>query len=263
MATRKHAIGTMTHVEFREWQDRDPVIIIPVASHEQHGPQDPMGDYVLAEKMALMAAEAAEAIVAPAVPFGYSDTFRCMPGGIQFRPETFRAVLEDVIDAFLPHGMRRILIFNGHHGNAALIHHVTHKVRREHGVIIPSLNFWGIVPASFPGIAGPPGGKGHGGEPMSSVYKHLCPGDVRPDLAAPATARPVLGLDARSLASVAFEGGQVEVPLVVTDINDLGMFGGDGLGATAEYGKAVVDHIVGYTARLVRYLRSRDPGAIA
>ena len=81
-------MGTITGGEARELYAANPVILLPMGSHEDQGPHAPMGDYLLAEKIAELAAlarhrrRARARVVAPVLPFGGADFFGPMPGGI-------------------------------------------------------------------------------------------------------------------------------------------------------------------------------------
>ncbi|MEM8662845.1 MAG: creatininase family protein, partial [Pseudomonadota bacterium] len=118
MTAQKHRLAEMTFREFEARLPERPVIIIPLGSQEEQGPACPMGDYRLTEIIADRVAERSDAIVAPIMPFGYADYFRTVPGGIALRPETFCAVLEDMVVNFLDHDLTKVLILNGHSGNA-------------------------------------------------------------------------------------------------------------------------------------------------
>ena len=54
--TPKVHMGTLTGDEGRAIYAQNPVILLPMGSHEDQGPHAPMGDYLLAEKMAELAA---------------------------------------------------------------------------------------------------------------------------------------------------------------------------------------------------------------
>lgn len=259
---RKHALKDMTFVEFRERMAQRPVIILPLGSQEEQGPQAPMGDYMLTERIALMAAEAADAIAAPVMPFGYADFFKAIPGGIQVRASTFEAVLEDMVMAFLDHGIEHVLVFNGHSSNAPLIDQTLRRIRKEHGVAVPCINLWRSIPDSLwrklhgDNVAR---ARGHGGEPLTSVYQHLYPELLRPDLVRPSTPSPAFGLPTAGTGAVTFEGVAVQMPLDVTEVNPDGMIGGDPTLADPAIGQAVVEHLVGFTARFIAHFRSCDP----
>ena len=58
--------------------------------------------------LAARVAERTGFIVAPTLPFGFAYSFRLVPGGIELAPDTFKAVLRDMVVAFLDHGLERI-----------------------------------------------------------------------------------------------------------------------------------------------------------
>jgi creatinine amidohydrolase len=259
---KKHAIKHMTFVEFRERIVDEPVVIIPLGSQEEQGPHAPMGDFMLSEKLAQIAAEHGDAIVAPTIPFGYADVFRCVPGGIQLRAETFCALLEDTITAFLDHGLERIVLFNGHTGNTSLIDQTVRGFKASHGIIIPSINIWKAIPRKLwhdlhENLGEKAGG--HGADPITSVYYHLFPELMRPDLIEASSPKKAFELETIGLSAVSFENSEVLVPLDVFDVNDHGLIGGDASLSNAEIGKAFADHITGFAANFVRYFRQCNP----
>lgn len=262
----KHVLADMTFAEFGERLAERPVVILPFGSQEEQGPHAPMGDWMLTRDLAAMTAEASGAIVAPTVPFGYADFFRAVPGGIQLRASTFTAVVEDVATAFLDHGIEHLLIFNGHSSNAPLIEQAARLIRREHGVAIPCINIWRSLPDSLwrelygADVAR---ARGHGGEPMTSVYLHLYPDRVRPDLIRPSGNAHALGLPTTGVSGVAFEGMPIQFPLDVTEVNSDGMMGGDATLASAEKGAVIAQYIIGFAARFIEHFRRCDPRRIA
>lgn len=260
----KHRLKDMTFIEFAERIAREkPVVLIPLGSQEEQGPICPMGDWMLTEALADRIAEPAGAVVAPTIPFGYADYFRPVPGGIQFRADTFRAVLRDVCDSVLDHGLDRLLVFNGHSGNHPLIDETLRLLRAERGVVVPWVNVWRMIPPElWKSVHGENAARaqGHGADPMTSVYRHVFPEKMRPDLAdAPNPGRTLLGLPTAGLAAVRFKGMDVNVPIDVTDHCDNGIVSGDPALASAEAGKAFADHIVATTVALVEHLKTVDP----
>ncbi|MCC7426910.1 MAG: creatininase family protein [Alphaproteobacteria bacterium] len=265
-APQKHLLKDMTFVEFRQRIAREkPVILIPLGSQEEQGPNAPMGDWMLTEALADRIAAQAGAVAAPTIPFGYADYFRPVPGGIQFRAGTFRAVLRDVLDGFLDHGLDRLLVFNGHSGNHPLIDETLRIVRRERGVIVPWVNVWRMMtPEVWKAAHGEAGARsfGHGADPVSSVYMHLFPGLMRPDLAEkPNPGRRLLGLPTAGLGAVRMGALEVNVPINVTDHCDNGIASGHPAAANPAAGKVFADHVVATTVALVEHLKTIDPTA--
>ena len=240
----KHLLETMTYPEFRARMADDPVILLPFGSVEVQGPCNPMGDFMLASMLAARVAERTGAIAAPTMPFGCADYFRDVPGGIQVSAGTFRAVVRDMVCAFLDHGLERLLVFNGHTGNNALINETLREIRRERGVIVPWMNIWPMVPASLRQQAhgeAAPRASGHGSDPIGSVYEYLFPELTRRDLAGGTEpAKTLIGLPTAGLGRVMFGDVEVSVPINMVDHCDM-VVGGDPSLANASAGKLFAD----------------------
>ena len=260
---RRYALQDLTWLDFRERLSSKPVILLPLGSQEEQGPHAPMGDFVAADRIALAAAERADAIAAPVLPFGYADFFRSFAGGVQLRADTFRAVLEDMIVSFLDHGLEHVLIANGHSTNSPLIADVAHKIRRERGLIVPSINLWrALTDADWRRLHGEAAdrARGHGADPLTSVMLHIAPQLVDMDLAAPARRQSVLGLPSTGqFASALFDGAPVEIPVFATEVAADGTGSGDPRCARAEIGQQIVETLVDWTARFITHFRQCDP----
>lgn len=97
---------------------RDDRCVLPFGSTEQHAQLSLCVDAILAEKVAVEAAEPLGIPVYPAMPFGLAPYFASFPGSISLKVETLLAVARDLIESVARAGFRRILIVNGHGGNA-------------------------------------------------------------------------------------------------------------------------------------------------
>jgi creatinine amidohydrolase len=104
---------------------RDPVVILPIGSVEQHGKHLPVGcDTNSAEAVALRAAEGLAAalhpiLLLPPLWYGYSPHHMGFAGTVTLGSETFLRVVQDVVESVLSQGVRRIVLLNGHGGNAS------------------------------------------------------------------------------------------------------------------------------------------------
>lgn len=108
--------------ELRALADEGAVVVIPVASIEQHGPHLPvMTDTRLGHEVAVRAARKAWAsrktVVTPVVWSGLSEHHMPFGATLTVSHATFRAILGDLIDAVTRHGFRDVLISNSHGGN--------------------------------------------------------------------------------------------------------------------------------------------------
>jgi len=108
--------------ELRALAEKDAVVILPVASIEQHGPHLPiMTDTRIGQEVACRAARKAydqrPTIVTPVVWHGLSEHHMPFGGTLILSHETFRMVLRDLIVSLTRHGFRDVLISNSHGGN--------------------------------------------------------------------------------------------------------------------------------------------------
>ena len=261
-------MGTITGGEARALYAANPVILLPMGSHEDQGPHAPMGDYLLAEKIAELAAlrateAGARTVVAPVLPYGAADWFGAMVGGIAVSPATLTTVIGEMVANLHRHGLTRLVVINGHGGNVAPIAEVAREVHRRTGRVIPSLYLWRIGYGLLPGILGADMAKraaGHGADPLTSIGLHLFADWMRPDMvppAAPLKRSPELDLPFASLGVASFEGAEVAVPNEYDDAYNQGVGGGDPRLSSAATGAAMTEQLVDVCARFVQHFSAR------
>jgi creatinine amidohydrolase len=233
-----------------------PVILVPLGSHEDHGPHLPMGDYLLAETLAGRIAASATALgspsfAAPCLPFGVADYFGCSPGGLALSPAAFRTVLTDLLEGLLRHGLDRIVILNGHGGNVPVIHEVTLKLRRERELVVPSFYLWKIARKLMETRVAVPC-FGHGAEPLLSLTLALRGETVREDDRTP-PAQTLLGLPVSNFGIVTFEGADIDVPAEF-DAVPRAAVAAAWPASSAALGQEVADELVALGARFVAHV---------
>lgn len=238
-----------------------PVILLPLGSHEDHGPHQPMGDFVLADMLAGRIArrvreQGVACFLAPVLPFGVADYFGSSPGGLALAPENFARLLTDLLGGLLRHGLSRIVILNAHGGNVPVIHEVTLGLRRREKVVVPSFYLWRVarqlMERRVPGTAR----FGHGAEPLLSLNLALRPDCVRPG-AAEAKGETLFGLRVRDFGALDFEGLSVDAPVEFNEVPTpaIGVAWAEG---SAALGKAVADELVDVVARFVTHIAAQE-----
>jgi creatinine amidohydrolase len=111
-------IAAMSWQQVEAWLAHDDRCVLPVGSTEQHAQLSLCVDAILAEKVAVDAAEPSGVPVFPPVNYGLAPYFTAYPGTVSLRVETLLALVRDILDSLAASGFRRILIVNGHGGNA-------------------------------------------------------------------------------------------------------------------------------------------------
>lgn len=123
-------ISAMTWLQVEEYLREDDRVILPLGSTEQHAYLSLATDAVLAERVAVEAAEPLGVPVYPAVPYGLSPYFMAYPGTITLDFGTYSDFVWDILDSLFEHGFRRILIVNGHGGNSP-VSRIAHEWEHE------------------------------------------------------------------------------------------------------------------------------------
>lgn len=144
MADKAFVLSEMTWPEAKESLAQARAALVPVGSFEQHGPN---GTFEVDSGRAygfgkLLAARMyPQAVLAPAVSIGVSYHHMNFPGTITLRPETFMAVVYDVVWSLHQHGIEKFLILNGHGGNIPSLGVLIVKLREELGVKVAWTSF--------------------------------------------------------------------------------------------------------------------------
>ena len=127
---------------------RDPRCILPIGSTEQHAQLSLCVDLILAEKVAVDAAEPLNIPVFPVIPYGLAPYFNGYPGTICLKVETLLAVMRDVLASLRRAGFRKILIVNGHGGNNP-VGALAQELMSEYGDTSIKFHNWWNAPATW------------------------------------------------------------------------------------------------------------------
>ncbi len=127
------SITDLTSPEVAELLRSNPVAVIPIGSVEQHGPHLPNGtDTFAAELVAKATANSLEGLYVPFGPYGVTPIHAGHPGTINLRRSTFEALLTDICEELIDHGIGRFVFVNWHEGNNASLDAVATEVQSRH-----------------------------------------------------------------------------------------------------------------------------------
>lgn len=135
-------IAEMHWQQVEDYLQRDDRCVLPLGSTEQHAYLSLCVDNILAEKMALDAAEPLGIPVFPVLNYGITPYFRAYPGSITLRIDTYLRVIRDMLDGLKENGFRRVLIVNGHGGNSPAQAFAGEWMADNPGVIVKFHNWW-------------------------------------------------------------------------------------------------------------------------
>lgn len=116
-------LGELSWPEFEAKIAGNAPVILPLGATEQHGPHLPLCvDVVLPTGVAARVAQEVGGLVAPTIPYGYKSQPRsgggqAFPGTTSLDANTFSLVVRDVIRDLGAHGVRRLVVLNGHFEN--------------------------------------------------------------------------------------------------------------------------------------------------
>ncbi len=110
-------IADMNWMQVEDYLKHDDRAVLPLGSTEQHAYLSLGTDSILAERVAMEAAEPLGVAVFPVVAYGITPYFMAYPGTISLRVNTYLQIIRDILESLTRHGFRRIVIVNGHGGN--------------------------------------------------------------------------------------------------------------------------------------------------
>ncbi len=215
--------------------------ILPVGATEWHGDHlpyctDTLTAAALAERFAR---ELGTALVLPPLDYGVSSHLLAWPWTLSIRPATLTAIVEDVGESLLRHGVRRLLVVSAHDGNPGPIEAAARELHRKHGVAVAVFAGWQGLAKRLLMPDGRLIDEDHAGQSELSMVLHL-----RSDLARPARA-------------VDIPNQRMDHPVRVIGGFDAvvphGHSGSATLG-TAEEGAAILDAIAGHVGPFLREL---------
>ena len=144
---RRVLLWECTRKEIREAMlaGRLKAAMVPTGSTEQHNEHlamihDTASATLVAQNAALQLYPSV--IVATPVPIGISPHWMDRKGTLTLRPETFLAVVYDICDSLKTHGIKNILIVNGHGGNDKPLKGQVEEWRSKLGVNIDACSYW-------------------------------------------------------------------------------------------------------------------------
>jgi len=157
--------------------DQMAIVLQPMGAIEQHGPHLPIDtDITSSFTISALAAQQVDefpVLVLPPIWWGLSPYWMGFAGTLSLRPETMLAVIDDVAGGVAYHGFHKLVLVNGHGGNAGLIEAAATKASKP-GLEVAALSYWELIPTFIREVCERDGGDvGHAGELETSTQLYL------------------------------------------------------------------------------------------
>lgn len=178
MTARPYILAESTWETVRQTQYE--VAILPWGATEAHNRHLPYAtdtmqcDAVTAEAARLAWEAGTKTIVFPTVPFGVNTGQRELPFCLNMNPSTQQAVLYEIAECVQLHGVKKLLILNGHGGND--FRQIIRELQPKLSLLICQIHWFRCMnPAPYFTTPGD-----HAGELETSVMMEIMPDLVRP-----------------------------------------------------------------------------------
>ena len=181
-------ISEMNWSQVEAYLRHDNRAVVPLGSTEQHCQLSLSVDSILAEKVALEAAEPLMVPVFPVLAYGITPYFMAYPGTISISVATYAAVVRDILTSLYLTGFRKVLLCNGHGGNLPAQTVAIEFMAAHPGMAIRFHNWWN-APRTFAAV-----------QQIDTVASHASwmenfPWTRLPNLKLPDHAKPMIDLE--------------------------------------------------------------------
>lgn len=112
-------LDRMTWPEVRAAQEAGhDTVVVAFGATEQHGPHLPLAtDALIGDHLSRLVADRLDAFRAPTVRIGCSEHHLAFPGTLSISPDTFAAIVADVLASLARGGFKRAILLPTHGGN--------------------------------------------------------------------------------------------------------------------------------------------------
>jgi creatinine amidohydrolase len=135
-------IAEMNWMQVEDYLQHEDRAVVPLGSTEQHAYLSLSTDSILAERVAVEAADPIGVAVLPVIAYGITPYFMAYPGTISLRVNTYLQVIHDILESLTKHGFKRIVIVNAHGGNTPAQSVCGEFLRDHHEVRIKWHDWW-------------------------------------------------------------------------------------------------------------------------
>ena len=162
-------------MEFREWVPaKIDIVLLPLGTIEAHGVTANGTDIIAPVAMAKEIAPRVNAMIAPAIPYGFTGILDAYPGGFTVPEDVYRAYVRAVLFGLAKNKFKNTIMLNGHGGGqTAILSALAQEVGRERTTRILVVNWWSFCSDVTLEVYGEDGG--HAGENETAYMMAIDP----------------------------------------------------------------------------------------
>ncbi|WP_110686976.1 creatininase family protein [Salinicola aestuarinus] len=247
-----HYWQSLTAPELAALADDTTVAVLPLAAIEQHGAHLPLSTDLEIGNGLLVAAlsrleTSASVVVLPPLVLGASLEHTGFAGTLSLSPEAAIGVIESLGDAVNRAGIRRLVLFNSHGGNKAVIDLAALKLRAAHAMLVVKANYFRFAPPADALPAEELRHGLHGGALETAMMLHLAPEAVRREHLVEAVSE---GQTRASAGATLGPEGDAGYAWMAQDLHPSGVTGNARL-ADADTGRRLVAHFATRLATVI------------
>lgn len=149
MALPSRFWADLATTDFAALDPATTVAVLPVGATEQHGPHLPLSvdqclvDGIIARTLPLLP-PGAPVLVLPTQQVGYSPEHADFAGTLTLPVDTVIATWVALGECVARSGVRKLLLFNAHGGQASLLDIVARELRMRHKLIVYGCSWWNL-----------------------------------------------------------------------------------------------------------------------
>jgi len=247
------------------------IAVMPVAATEQHGPHLPLkvdtciADGIVAASLAHLAPDSS-ALFLPTQAVGFSPEHARFAGTLTLKAETLIRLWTDIGESVAACGVKKMVFFNAHGGQANFMDIVARDLRARLGMLVLSVNWYGLP------LRGP---QGNDASALFSAQEHrfgIHAGDIETSLMLALAPQHVAMERAQNFTSssqqraahfdILGDGKSAKLAWQIQDYNPAGAVG-NAAAATATKGKQLM-HAAGFAlAQLLGEVQRLPLGTLA
>jgi creatinine amidohydrolase len=162
-------------IEFREWVPaKINAVLLPLGTLEPHGVAPNGTDILAPVAIAREIAPRVNAMIAPAIPYGFTGVMDAYPGSFTIPEDAYRTYVHAVVAGLARNKFKNIILLNGHGGGqTAILSALAQQVGRETNTRILVINWWSYCSDVTLEVFGEDGG--HGAENETAYIMAIDP----------------------------------------------------------------------------------------